>query len=264
MILLACCPRTATRPVAWGETFPAGLFSDVVSSTRAQKVSMGTPVVSLIDVSKLYSQGSRAVVALHHLSLSIDAGECVAIMGSSGSGKSTLLNLIGGIDVPTDGYVSIDGQLTTHLSEAELTRLRRDKVGFIFQFFNLLGTLSARQNVALPLLLAGRTPQAAWQRADALLALVGLKARATHRPHQLSGGEMQRVAVARALANDPALLLADEPTGNLDSRTGRDILALLLGHCRDHHKTLILATHDHGAAAQTDRVLQLHDGTLQP
>jgi putative ABC transport system ATP-binding protein len=225
---------------------------------------MAAPVVTLINVTKLYSQGSREVVALRDVSLAIDAGECVAIMGSSGSGKSTLLNLIGSIDVPTDGSVRIDGQLTTNLSDAELTRLRRDKVGFIFQFFNLLGTLSARQNVALPLLLAGRIPQAAWQRADELLELVGLKERTTHRPHQLSGGEMQRVAVARALANDPPLLLADEPTGNLDSRTGSDILSLLMRYCRDQEKTLILATHDQAAAARADRVLQLHDGSLLP
>ena len=225
---------------------------------------MIAPLISLMNVTKLYSQGNVAVVALRDVSVAIDAGECVAIMGSSGSGKSTFLNLIGCIDVPTHGTVSIDGRLTTNLSDAELTQLRRDKVGFIFQFFNLLGTLTARQNVALPLLLAGRTPSEAWQRADELLALAGLKERARHRPYQLSGGEMQRVAVARALANNPTLLLADEPTGNLDSRTGSDILSLLMMYCRSQHKTLILATHDHGAAARADRVLQLRDGSLQP
>jgi putative ABC transport system ATP-binding protein len=202
-------------------------------------------------------------MALRDVSVSIDAGECVAIMGSSGSGKSTFLNLIGCIDVPTHGTVSIDGRLTTNLSDAELTQLRRDKVGMIFQFFNLLGTLTARQNVALPLLLAGRPPKEAWQRADALLALVRLKERAMHRPYQLSGGEMQRVAIARALANNPAVLLADEPTGNLDSRTGGEILSLLMLYCRTQQKTLILATHDHEAAARADRVLLLHDGSLQ-
>jgi len=203
-------------------------------------------------------------VALRDVSVAIDAGECVAIMGSSGSGKSTFLNLIGCIDVPTHGTVSIEGRLTTNLSDAELTRLRRDKVGMIFQFFNLLGTLTAHQNVALPLLLAGRPPKDAWRRADELLALVGLKERTTHRPYQLSGGEMQRVAIARALANNPAVLLADEPTGNLDSRTGSEILSLLMMHCRDQQKTLILATHDHGAATQADRILQLRDGSLRP
>jgi len=222
------------------------------------------PLISLLNVTKRYSQGAVPVVALRDVSVAIDAGECVAIMGSSGSGKSTLLNLIGCIDVPTHGIVSIEGRPTTNLSDAELTQLRRDKVGMIFQFFNLLGTLTACQNVALPLLLAGHPPKEAWRRADELLALVGLKERATHRPYQLSGGEMQRVAIARALANNPAVLLADEPTGNLDSHTGSEILALLMGYCRNQQKTLILATHDHGAAAQTDRVLQLLDGCLQP
>jgi putative ABC transport system ATP-binding protein len=222
------------------------------------------PLITLLNVTKLYSQGRVPVVALRDVSVAIDAGECVAIMGSSGSGKSTFLNLIGCIDVPTHGTVSIDGRLTTNLSDAELTQLRRDKVGMIFQFFNLLGTLTARQNVALPLLLAGRSPKEAWQRADELLALVSLKERAMHRPYQLSGGEMQRVAVARALANNPAVLLADEPTGNLDSHTGSAILSLLMMYCRNQQKTLILATHDREAAARADRVLQLRDGSLQP
>jgi ABC-type lipoprotein export system ATPase subunit len=222
------------------------------------------PFILLVNVTKLYTQGSAKVVALRDVSVAIDAGECVAIMGSSGSGKSTLLNLIGCIDVPTHGTVRIDGQPTTSLSDTELTYLRRDKVGFIFQFFNLLGTLSASQNVALPLLLAGRRPKEARQRADELLALVGLKERTLHRPYQLSGGEMQRVAIARALANNPTVLLADEPTGNLDSRSGSEILSLLMMYCRDYQKTLILATHDHGAAARADRVLELHDGRLHP
>jgi putative ABC transport system ATP-binding protein len=222
-----------------------------------------TPLIALTNVTKLYTQGTGPVVALRDVSLAITAGECLAVMGSSGSGKSTLLNLIGCIDVPTQGTVSIDGQSTTNLSDPELTRLRREKIGMIFQFFHLLGTLTARQNVALPVLLAGRSPQAAWQRADELLARVGLKGRAAHRPHQLSGGEMQRVAIARALANNPAVLLADEPTGNLDSRTGSEILALLTAYCRDQGKTLMVATHDHGAAARADRVLHLRDGVLQ-
>jgi ABC-type lipoprotein export system ATPase subunit len=225
---------------------------------------VAAPLITLLNVTKLYAQGRVPVVALRDVSVAIDAGECVAIMGSSGSGKSTFLNLIGCIDVPTHGTVSVDGRLTTDLSDAELTQLRRDKVGMIFQFFHLLGTLTARQNVALPLLLAGRPPKEAWQRADELLALVSLKERAMHRPYQLSGGEMQRVAIARALANNPAVLLADEPTGNLDSRTGSEILSLLMLHCRDQQKTLILATHDHGAAARADRLLQLRDGSLQP
>jgi putative ABC transport system ATP-binding protein len=218
----------------------------------------------LLNVTKLYAQGDVPVVGLRDVSMRIEAGECVAIMGSSGSGKSTLLNLIGCMDVPTSGSVSVDGRLTSQLGDAELTQLRRDKVGMIFQFFNLLGTLTARQNVALPMLLAGAAPKPSWQRADELLALVGLKERTQHRPYQLSGGEMQRVAIARALANNPAVILADEPTGNLDSHTGNEVLSLLLRYCRHQHKTLVLATHDAAAAAQADRVLRLHDGGLQP
>jgi putative ABC transport system ATP-binding protein len=225
---------------------------------------MIVPPITLVNVTKHYLQGNVPVVALCAVSMTIEAGECVAIMGSSGSGKSTLLNLIGCIDVPTHGSVSIDGQITTHLTDAELTVLRRQKVGMIFQFFNLLGTLSARQNVALPMLLSGLPRTQAWQRADELLAGVGLKERTGHRPHQLSGGEMQRVAIARALANNPAVLLADEPTGNLDSRTGSDILSLLLNDCRSQQKTMLLATHDHAAAARCDRVLHLRDGRLEP
>ena len=228
-----------------------------------QRADVTASLISLTNVTKLYSQGNVPVVALRDVSVAIEAGECVAIMGSSGSGKSTFLNLIGCIDIPTHGTVSIDGRLTTNLADAELTQLRRDKIGMIFQFFNLLGTLTARQNVALPLLLAGSPPKDAWQRADELLALVGLKERTLHRPYQLSGGEMQRVAIARALANNPAVLLADEPTGNLDSRTGSEILSLLMMHCRSQQKTLILATHDHAAAARADRLLQLRDGSLQ-
>jgi putative ABC transport system ATP-binding protein len=228
-----------------------------------QRVDVTASLISLTHVTKLYSQGNVPIVALRDVSVTINAGECVAIMGSSGSGKSTFLHLIGCIDIPTHGTVSIDGQLTTTLADAELTRLRRDKIGMIFQFFNLLGTLTARQNVALPLLLAGSPPKEAWPRADELLALVGLKERTLHRPYQLSGGEMQRVAIARALANNPAVLLADEPTGNLDSRTGSDILSLLMRYCRSQQKTLILATHDHAAAARADRLLQLRDGSLQ-
>ncbi len=224
---------------------------------------MTSPLIALSHVTKRFVQGTNVVEALRDVSLTIAHGECVAVMGTSGSGKSTLLNLIGCIDLPTEGTVSIAGRPTSGLSDAELTILRRDRVGMIFQFFNLLGTLTARQNVALPLLLAGSPPQAAWERADTLLALVGLKERATHRPYQLSGGEMQRVAIARALANNPDVLLADEPTGNLDSRTGSEILSLLTAYCRDQQKTLLLATHDHGAAALTDRVIALRDGVLQ-
>ena len=225
---------------------------------------MIAPLITLLNVTKLYSQGNVPVVALRDVSVTIEAGECVAIMGSSGSGKSTFLNLIGCIDVPTHGSVSIDGQLTTQSRRCRIDcappRQGRNDLP-IFQ--------SSRHPHRPPECgiadAPGRVPtETAWQRADELLALVGLKERTQHRPYQLSGGEMQRVAIARALANNPAVLLADEPTGNLDSRTGSEILSLLMMYCRSQQKTMILATHDHAAAARADRVLQLRDGSLQP
>ena len=224
---------------------------------------MTAPLITFLNVTKRYSQGSVPVVALRDVSVAIDAGECVAIMGSSGSGKSTFLNLIGCIDIPTDGTVSIEGRLTTNLTDAELTQLRRDKVGMIFQFFNLLGTLTACQNVALPLLLAGCSPKEAWRRADELLALVGLKERATHRPYQLSGGEMQRVAIARALANNPTVLLADEPTGNLDSKNGEIVLNLLRRINQEDRCTIVMVTHSAEAAKIGDRTICLRDGLIE-
>ncbi len=196
------------------------------------------------------------------MSLHIERGETVAVVGPSGSGKSTLLNLLGGLDRPDEGQIEIDGVDVSSLDEDGRTRLRRAKVGLIFQFFNLLPLLTARENVALPLQLAGMPARDADRRAEELLARVGLAARAHHQPDQLSGGEMQRVAVARALAPRPQLLLADEPTGNLDSHTGVTVLEMLLGAARADGCALLLITHDARAASACGRVIEFADGTI--
>ena len=227
---------------------------------------MDAPVVELVDVTKSYAGGSRdegavGVEALRGVSATIDPGELVAIVGPSGSGKSTLLNLIGALDRPTRGVVRIHGADLARLDDAALTRLRRDKIGFVFQFFNLLPTLSALENVMLPALLAGERRRDVERRAHARLEAVGLGARTGHRPDQLSGGEMQRVAIARALIGDPPLVLADEPTGNLDTKTGDEVLELLIG-AKSERRTVVLVTHDPKIAARADRVLTIRDGRL--
>jgi putative ABC transport system ATP-binding protein len=206
--------------------------------------------------------GKRDVVALDTLSLSIPRGEMVSIIGPSGSGKSTLLNLVGGLDRPTTGQVSIDGERLSDLSDDALTRVRRDKIGFIFQFFNLLPTLSSLENVGLPLHLRGWPRQKVDERARELLTVVQLDHRMTHLPDELSGGERQRVAIARALSVYPPVLLADEPTGNLDTRTGGEILALI----RDVHSrlgcTVVIVTHDMNVAQSWQRTVALRDGRI--
>lgn len=201
------------------------------------------------------------VVALAGVSFAIDPGTVVAVVGPSGSGKSTLLNLAGGLDRPDGGRVRIDGQDLGALDDDALTRFRRDRIGFVFQFFNLVPSLSALENAMLPALLAGDRPAEVEARALTALEQVGLARRRAHRPDALSGGEMQRVAIARALVRDPPLLLADEPTGNLDSSTGAQILELLLGAAADH-RTVVLVTHDPAVAARADRVLTIRDGRL--
>jgi putative ABC transport system ATP-binding protein len=219
----------------------------------------------MIDLSGVGRQfaGRRQVTALSDVTLHIDRGEMVAIVGPSGSGKSTLLNLIGGLDTPTSGEVSIDGQKLSGLSDDELTRVRRDKIGIIFQFFNLLPTLSSFENVALPLHLRHWPRPKIDARARELLDLVQLGSRLQHLPDELSGGERQRVAIARALSVYPPILLADEPTGNLDSTTGADILTLI----RDLHQrlgaTVLIVTHDSGVARQCGRVIALRDGRIE-
>lgn len=219
-------------------------------------------VVEAVSVVKSYFRGPSEVNAVRGVSLAVEAGEMVAIVGPSGSGKSTLLNLLGGLDRPSSGEVRIEGVGLSSLDENALTRIRREKIGLIFQFFNLLPLLSARENVALPLLLAGAQREAAESRADELLGLVGLGKRKDHTPDQMSGGEMQRVAVARALAGRPVILLADEPTGNLDSSGGAAVLELLRAAPREHGCALVMVTHDLKAANTADRVVEYRDGKL--
>ena len=214
------------------------------------------------DLRRDYRMGTESVHALNGISFEVDAGTFVSVMGPSGSGKSTLLHLVGGLDRPTRGKVLFDGRDLAALDDETLTTLRRRELGFIFQFFNLLPTLSAWENVALPLLLDGKKLPDTKPRAVELLERVGLAARVNHRPSQLSGGEMQRVAIARALVADPLLLLADEPTGNLDSRSGEQVLQLLRSTVTEDGKTLVMVTHDHDAASIGDRIITLMDGKL--
>ncbi|MDD5263913.1 MAG: ABC transporter ATP-binding protein [Candidatus Bipolaricaulis sp.] len=219
-------------------------------------------LLDLQGVTKDYPLGSTTVNALRGLDLSIERGEIVAIMGPSGSGKSTLMHILGALDAPTDGEARFQGQDLRDLSEDALVTLRGRKVGFVFQTFNLIQTLTAQQNVELPMTFLGVRRGERAERARALLAKVGLAERVGHRPNELSGGERQRVAIARALANDPEILLADEPTGNLDSETGATILRLLKQLCEDEEKTMILITHDPDAAAIADRIVRLRDGRV--
>lgn len=212
------------------------------------------------NLSKQYAE--HKVMALSDLTLSIDKAEFVALMGPSGCGKSTLLNLIAGIDTPSSGRIFIANSETTGMNDEQLTRFRRDKIGFVFQFFNLLSTLTAQENVALPLELAGRSAKEIKERSVSMLEKVGLGARLNFYPSQLSGGEMQRVAVARALVHSPELIIADEPTGNLDTENGAQILDLLRELCREHKQTAIMATHSEDAAALCDRTIRMKDGRL--
>ena len=218
-------------------------------------------MIDLQGVSRTYGEGAGAVEALRPLDLHIEAGTFVTVVGASGSGKSTLLNIIGLLDTPTAGRVFLGDADVTALNDDKRTHLRRDRIGFVFQFFNLLPTMTAIENVALPARLAGQSQRGSHQRAQELLSRVGLVQRMDHRPDQLSGGEMQRVAIARALMLDPPLLLADEPTGNLDSETGRDILALLRGE-KDGKRTIVMVTHDAEVAALGDRIIRMGDGRV--
>lgn len=218
-------------------------------------------ILSLQNVTKHYLSDGQTVHALDDVSLDAARGEFVALVGRSGCGKSTLLNLAGAMDFPTSGKVLVDGVDTSTLRDAELTRLRREKIGFIFQSFQLLHTLTVFENVELPLLLAGR--QNARPAAVERLAWVELQGLGDRYPHQLSGGQMQRVAIARALVHDPSLLLADEPTGNLDTVTGNAVLELLLRLTREHHTATIMATHSVEAAALADVVARMRDGKIQ-
>jgi len=221
--------------------------------------------MALLDmkgITKEYKLGKTIVRALRGLDLQIQAGEVVAIMGPSGSGKSTLMHILGALDIPTGGNAWIDGQDLQSLKESQLVDLRGRRIGFVFQTFNLIQTLSAQRNVELPMIFQGIGRRERARRARMLLERVGLGARIRHKPNELSGGERQRVAVARALANDPEILLADEPTGNLDTESGRSILELLKNLSASDGKTVILVTHDPEAAEIADRVVRLRDGCV--
>jgi putative ABC transport system ATP-binding protein len=219
-------------------------------------------VVEVRNLTKIYKQGRASVTALLDASFQLNKGEFLAVMGPSGSGKSTLLHLIGGLDKPTSGEVLIKGRLLNLLSDKTVTLLRRREIGFIFQFFNLIPTLTAEENVALPLAADGLSPAKYRAKVESLLDLVGLLPRRNHYPSELSGGEQQRVAIARALVIEPVVLLADEPTGNLDTKTGAEILSLLRKTRDELKQTIILVTHDVAAASCADRVLFLHDGRI--
>jgi putative ABC transport system ATP-binding protein len=217
-------------------------------------------VVVASDVSRRYGEGDAAVDALSGVSTGFERGRFTAIMGPSGSGKSTLMHILAGLDRPTSGTVSLDGEEITRLDDGELTRLRREKLGFVFQFFNLLPVLTAEENLVLPLSIAGRKPDREWL--EQLIRTVGLEDRRTHRPAELSGGQQQRVAVARALVSKPAVVFADEPTGNLDSKASADVLALLRQAVDRFGQTVIMVTHDPGAATHADRLITLSDGEI--
>lgn len=217
-------------------------------------------ILSVEGLTKIYGSGDTAVTALDHVSFTVEKGEFVAIVGASGSGKSTLMNLIGGIDEPTSGRVVIDGQELYAMNESARAIFRRRNIGMVFQFYNLVPTLTAAENIMLPYLLDKREPEKA--KLAEILAITGLSERAGHLPSALSGGQQQRVSLGRALINDPAFILADEPTGNLDSRASRDVMELLQVANRRYQQTLLLITHDEKIALMADRILTLADGRL--
>jgi putative ABC transport system ATP-binding protein len=222
-------------------------------------------IIETVDITKVYGMGDVSVAALKGINISIEAGEFVAIMGSSGSGKSTLMHILGCLSRPTDGQYFLDGEDVSQLDKVQLAGVRNRKIGFIFQAYNLLARTSALRNVTLPLLYDHanpRTPEEADEKAAKLLDMVGLSDRIHHQPHELSGGQQQRVAIARALVNEPAILLADEPTGALDSRTGVEIMELFQSLYRDHGQTVILVTHDSYVARHTNRIIKLSDGSI--
>jgi putative ABC transport system ATP-binding protein len=223
-------------------------------------VSVNGQVVVAHEVTRRYGEGDAAVDALAGVSTGFDRDRFTAIMGPSGSGKSTLMHILAGLDKPTSGTVELDGVEITHLDDGELTKLRRDKLGFVFQFFNLLPVLTAEENVVLPLSIAGRKPDREWL--DTLIRTIGLEDRRTHRPSELSGGQQQRVAVARALVTKPAVVFADEPTGNLDSKSSEDVLRLLRQAVDEFGQTVVMVTHDPSAAAHADRLITLRDGLI--
>jgi putative ABC transport system ATP-binding protein len=217
-------------------------------------------VVTAEQLTRTYGEGDTAVQALRGVSLAVASGQLTAVMGPSGSGKSTLMHLLAGLDKPTSGEITIAGQKIAHLDDTSLTKLRREHIGFVFQFFNLLPMLTAEENVLLPLTIAGEKPDQAWF--EGLLEKTGLDKRRTHRPSELSGGQQQRVAIARALVSRPTVVFADEPTGNLDSKTSGEILELMRDSVDSYGQTTVMVTHDARAAAIADRILFLDDGEI--
>jgi putative ABC transport system ATP-binding protein len=234
-----------------------------LATTATEPARTGTGdavVVSARDLTRVYGEGETAVHALRGVTLDVERGKLTAIMGPSGSGKSTLMHILAALDRPTEGTVTVAGTTLGELSDTEITLLRREHIGFVFQFFNLLPMLTAEENVVLPLRLAGEKPDKAFF--EGLLEKVGLADRRTHRPSELSGGQQQRVAIARALVTRPTVVFADEPTGNLDSKTGGEILELLRASVEEYGQTLVMVTHEPRAAAQADRTLFLADGAI--
>ena len=234
-------------------------MTEAATATPEPTTSAET-VVEAIDVSRRYGEGETAVDALRGIDLKVDRGQLVAVMGPSGSGKSTLMHIMAGLDKPTQGDVAIAGTRVSDLNDTQLTRLRREHIGFVFQFFNLLPMLTAEENVLLPLSLAGEKPDRAFF--DDMLKRVGLSDRLSHRPSELSGGQQQRVAIARALVSRPTVVFADEPTGNLDSKTGGEILDLMRESVDAYGQTTVMVTHEARAAAIADRILFLADGLI--
>jgi putative ABC transport system ATP-binding protein len=235
--------------------------SDVTQAAAAtEEPSTSETVVEAIGVSRRYGEGETAVDALRGIDLKVERGQLVAVMGPSGSGKSTLMHIMAGLDKPTEGDVAIAGTRVSDLNDTQLTRLRREHIGFVFQFFNLLPMLTAEENVLLPLSLAGEKPDRAFF--DDMLERVGLSDRLSHRPAELSGGQQQRVAIARALVSRPTVVFADEPTGNLDSKTGGEILELMRESVDAYGQTTVMVTHEARAAAIADRILFLADGLI--
>jgi putative ABC transport system ATP-binding protein len=241
-------------------TDPVDEQTDTRAADTADLSVRNGHIVQAIEVGRRYGEGDAAVDALRHVSVEFERDRFTAIMGPSGSGKSTLLHVLAGLDRPTSGRVLVDGIDITALDDGDLTKLRRDKFGFIFQFFNLLPVLTAEENLVLPLSIAGRKPDRAWL--DELLKTVGLQDRRTHLPSELSGGQQQRVAIARALISRPAVVFADEPTGNLDSKASEDVLQLLRQAVDEFDQTVVMVTHAPEAAVYADRLLTLRDGEI--